>query len=132
MLVVDTSAVVHALMHRPADPRLLDRLADDELGAPHVIDLEVLHVLRRHVRLGTITADQAADTRRDFAAMPILRYAHSGMADRIWDLRDNLTAYDAAYVALAGTVDCPLITSDARMAKSSGHLAHIEVYPQSR
>jgi predicted nucleic acid-binding protein len=56
MLVVDTPAVVHALMHRPADPRLLDRLAADELGAPHVIDLEVLHVLRRHVRLGTITA----------------------------------------------------------------------------
>jgi predicted nucleic acid-binding protein len=132
VLVVDTSAVIHALVHRPAHPDLLRRLADDDdLGAPHLIDLEVLQALRRMVRIGELTDHQAADLRTDFAAMPLLRFPHTGVADRVWSLRDNLTAYDAAYVALAETMRCPLITSDARMAKASGHLANVEVYPQA-
>jgi predicted nucleic acid-binding protein len=131
MLVLDTSAAIHALMHRPANPELLGRLAvEEDVAAPHVIDVEVLQVVRRLVRIGEITDDQATDLRTDFAGMPILRFPHSGTADRIWALRHNLTAYDATYIALAETLGCPLITSDARTSKASGHLADVEFYPQ--
>jgi predicted nucleic acid-binding protein len=83
------------------------------------------------VRIGALTSHRAADLRTDFAAMPILRFPHTGVADRSWSLRHNLTASDATYVALAETMRCPLITSDARMAKASGRLADVEVYPQT-
>jgi predicted nucleic acid-binding protein len=130
MVVLDASAALHALARRPADPALLRRIAtEDDIGAPHLIDVEVLQVLRRLVRIGDLTADQATDVRRDFEAMPILRFPHTGVADRTWELRHNLTAHDATYVALAEAMGCPLITSDARLAKASGHRADVEVYP---
>lgn len=130
MLILDTSAAIHALLHRPGNPDLLRRLAAEPiLGAPHLIDIEVLHALRRMVRMGEITEDQAADVRTDFDDLPLVRYPHTGVADRIWALRHNLTAYDAAYVALAEMIDCPVITSDERLAKVSGHSARVEVYP---
>ena len=130
MLVVDTSAVLHALAHRPAHPALLARLRDQELAAPHVIDLELLQALRGLVRGRQITPEQAEDVRADFGVLSITRYVHGGLVDRIWELRHNLTAYDAAYVALAEILDCPLVTSDAGMAKASGHRADVELYGQ--
>ena len=130
MLVLDTSAALHAVAHRPAHPALLARLRSDELVAPHVIDLELLEALRGLVRGRQVTLDQAADIRSDFDALSITRYAHGGLADRIWELRHNLTAYDASYVALAEILDCPVVTSDAKMAKASGHRADVEVYEQ--
>ena len=130
MLVLDTSAALHALAHRPAHPALLARLREEELIAPHVVDLELLQALRGLVRGGQVSPDQALDVRADFEALSITRYAHGGLTDRIWELRHNLTAYDAAFVALAELLDCPLVTSDARMAKASGHRADVEVYEQ--
>ena len=131
MLVLDTSAALHALAHRPAHPGLLARLRDEEeIVAPHLIDLELLQALRGLDRGRRLTSDQVADVRSDFEALSITRYAHGGLTDRIWELRHNLTVYDAAYVALAEILDCPLVTSDARMAKASGHRADVEVYEQ--
>jgi predicted nucleic acid-binding protein len=131
VLVLDTSAVLHAIVHRPAHPGLLARLRDeDEITAPHVIDLQVLEALRGLVRGRRISGDQAADARVDFGALSITRYAHGALSDRIWELRHNMTSYDAAYVALAETLDCPLVTSDRRLAKASGHHADVEVYDQ--
>ena len=130
MLVLDTSAALHALAHRPAHPALLARLRGHEAVAPHLIDLELLEALRGLVRSRQMTPDQAADVRSDFDALSVTRYAHGGLTERIWELRHNLTAYDAAYVALAEILDCPLVTSDARMAKASGHQADVEVYGQ--
>ena len=93
---------------------------DGELDAPHLIDIEVLHALRGLVRAGKVTADRAADARTDLADLAITRYGHEPVADRIWALRDNLTAYDAASVALAEALDATLITCDARLARAPG------------
>jgi predicted nucleic acid-binding protein len=129
MIVLDTSAALDALLSRPTYARLARRLRlADEVTAPHLIDVEVLHVLRRLVRTGRITPHQAADTRLDFRDLRILRYPHTGFADRIWELRNAVSAYDAAYIALAEALGCPLVTTDARIATASGHRAEVEVY----
>jgi predicted nucleic acid-binding protein len=129
MLVVDTSAVLAALAQRPPDPELASRLADDgDLHAPHLIDVEILNALRGLVRGGALAADRAEDVRTDIADLAITRYGHEPLGDRIWALRDNLTAYDAAFVALAEALDVPLITCDARLANAPGISA--ELFPR--
>lgn len=79
-----------------------------------------------------ITAERAADARTDFADTVLLRYPHEPLSDRIWSLRHNLAAYDAAFIALAETLEAPLITCDGRLASSSGHDAKIELFEISR
>lgn len=129
MLVVDTSAVLEALAARNPAPGLIERLTDDgDLNAPHLIDVEVLHALRGMTIRSEITAERAADARSDFAALALVRYPHAPLADRIWKLRHNLSAYDAAFVALAELLAVPLITCDARLASASGHRATIELF----
>jgi predicted nucleic acid-binding protein len=129
VLVVDTSAVVDALAGRPGDQRLVDRLgADGDLHAPHLLDVELLHALRGLVMAGELSEDRAADARADFADLTIVRYEHSLLADRIWELRRNLTAYDAAFVALGETLDAPLVTCDRRLAAAPGHRARVELF----
>lgn len=119
MLVVDTSAVLAALASRPSDPALVKRLADDgDLHAPHLIDIEILNALRGLVRGGQLSQDRAQDVRTDVEDLAITRYGHQPLADRIWAVRDNLTADDAAFVALAEALEVPLITCDARLARS--------------
>jgi predicted nucleic acid-binding protein len=128
MLVLDTSAVLAALARRPPDPALVTRLADDgDLHAPHLIDVEILNALRGLVRGGKLSADRADDVRTDVADLAVTRYGHEPLADRIWALRDNLTAYDAAFVALAEALDVPLITCDARLANAPGITAELFV-----
>jgi predicted nucleic acid-binding protein len=129
VLVVDTSAVLGALVGRPPDRRLVDRLSvDGDLCAPHLLDVELLHALRRLVIGGQLGEDRAADARDDFAALAVDRYDHLALADRTWELRHNLTAYDATFVALAELLGVPLVTCDARLANAPGNRAAIELY----
>jgi len=130
VLVVDTSAVVAALVGRPLDRRLADRLVTDgDLHAPHLLDVELLHALRRLVRTGRLSEERAADARADFAELTVVRYGHQPLADRAWALRDNLTADDATFVALAEALDVPLVTCDARLTRAPGHRAEVELFP---
>lgn len=98
------------------------------MHAPHLIDVEVVHTLRRLVRLGDLTADRAADGMTDFRDLALIRYPHGPLIDRMWELRDNLTAYDAAFIALAEQLDAPLVTCDARIARASGVRGTVELF----
>ncbi len=129
MLVVDTSAVLAALIARDLAAGLVERLArDGDLHGPHLIDTEVLHALRRMTAAGEISEDRAADARGDFAELALVRYPHQPLNDRVWALRHNLTAYDATFVALAEALGVPLVTCDARLASAPGHRAHVELF----
>jgi predicted nucleic acid-binding protein len=129
MIVVDASALLEVLLHTPAAERVGDRLfvADETLHAPHVLDLEIAQVLRRYARAREIDAARGAQALEDLALLPLHRYAHDMFLARIWELRQNLTAYDAAYVALAEGLDAPLVTRDAALATAPGHDARVEV-----
>jgi predicted nucleic acid-binding protein len=132
VLVVDTSALLEALAGRSPDPSLIERLATDgDLHAPHLIDVEILHALRRLQSNDEITQERADDTRTDFADLVLARYPHHPLSDRIWELRHNISAYDATFVALAEALGAPLITCDARLAGTPNHDAEIEVYSSS-
>ena len=129
MLVVDTSAVIAALAGRPPNHAVVERLGGDgDLAAPHLLDVEVLHALRRLVLGHRLGEDRAADARDDLAALAITRYQHTLVADRVWELRHGLTAYDATFVALAELLGAPLVTCDARLARASGHRATVELF----
>ena len=129
MLVVDTSAVLGALVGRPPDRRLVDRLSSGgDLCAPHLLDVELLHALRRLVIGGQLSEDRAADARDDFADLAVARHDHVALADRSWELRHDLTAYDATFVALAELLGVPLVTCDARLADAPGNRAVTELY----
>jgi predicted nucleic acid-binding protein len=129
VLVVDSSAVLAALVARPPVAGLVDRLSDDpELHAPHLVDVEVLHALRRLVAGGTLSTDRATDALRDFDQLTIVRYPHQPLMGRMWDLRHNLSAYDAAFVSLAEALGSTLVTCDSRLAGSPGHRVRIELF----
>lgn len=110
---------------RPIEERLFER--GEALHAPHLIDLEVLQVLRRYAAAGEISSQRAREALDDLAAFRLRRWAHDALALRIWDLRQNLTAYDAAYVALAEALGAPLLTRDRRLASAPGIRARVEV-----
>ena len=101
MMVVDASALVEVLLRRPSLERLACRLRDPDetLHAPHLIDLEIAQTLRRYQAIGEMSAQGAHEALLAFAQMPLERHAHWPFLDRIWELRHNFTAYDAAYVA---------------------------------
>ncbi len=129
MIVVDTSVVMAILVGQPPVRRLVDRVTNDgDLHAPHLIDVEFQRALRRLVVARAITDDRAADARMDFADLTIVRYPHVSLADRMWELRHNVTAYDAAFLALAEALDAPLVSCDARLARPPGHTVPVEVF----
>lgn len=129
MIVVDTSAVVDLLLESPANTTLVERLGSvAEMHAPHLIDVEFLSVLRRLVGRDMLTAARAAVARRRFSQLPLHRYPHHPLGDRVWALRSTITAYDGQFIALAELLRLPLVTSDARLARSSGHSAVIESF----
>lgn len=132
MIVVDASVVLSAVSDDSVhgdDVRA--RLRSDSLTAPHVLDLEVASGLRRIARRGELEPSRAALAVRDLPGLPITRVAHGGLLARAWSLRDNLTIYDAVYVALAELLDVPLVTSDARLAASPGIRCEVEVLSAS-
>jgi predicted nucleic acid-binding protein len=94
---------------------------------PHLIDLEVAQVLRRFERAGTLPEKRAAKALADFRDLPIVRYPHALLLDRVWALRQNATAYDAAYLALAEALNAPLLTVDARLRSVPGLRARVEI-----
>lgn len=99
----------------------------ESLHAPHLLDVEVTQVLRRYVRDKAITARRGQEALEDLADMPLSRYPHDLLIPRIWELRATLTAYDAAYVALAELLDARLLTCDGKIASASGHHAIVDV-----
>ena len=129
-LVVDSSALINLLLYPKPSTELRRRMDSVEsLHAPHLLDLEFLQVPRALVRSGKVPAERAGDARSDLGQLPLIRYPHTGLTDRVWGLRHNLTSYDAAYVALSEVLQAPLVTSDARLAAATGHTAAVELYP---
>ena len=98
------------------------------MHVPHLFDVEVLHTLRWHTLRGTVSKERGFQAAEALQKLRAVRYPHAALLDRIWKLRENLTAYDAAYVSLAETLDAPLVTTDARLAHASGHRATVELY----
>jgi predicted nucleic acid-binding protein len=129
VIVVDASALADVLLRVPSATRVEERLLapDETLHAPHLIDLEILQVLRRFAAQGGWHEDRAAEALSDFEALRIARHAHESLRDRIWELRNNVTAYDAAYIALAEVLGCPLVTRDRKLSKVPGIGAKVEV-----
>jgi len=129
VIVVDASTVLEALLRTPAGTAVEERLfrTGETLHAPHLIDLEIAQVLRRHARRGWLTANHCRMVLDAMAEFPLARYPHAALLPRAWALRDKLTAYDAAYVALAETLGAPLLTRDRRIAAAPGHGASIEL-----
>jgi predicted nucleic acid-binding protein len=129
VIVVDCSALVDALSGLAGTEALRGRLAaDDDLHAPELLDYEIVSALRGLLRRGAITGDRAAEVLTDFDHLPIERWsANDALRRRALQLRDNLSAYDAAYVALAEALGCALVTRDGRLARSTGHDARIEL-----
>jgi predicted nucleic acid-binding protein len=128
MIVVDASVLSTALVDDGADgERARARLRDEELAAPSLIDLEVTSVWRGRVRGGQVNDHRAALALADLMALPMQRVPPLGLLARVWHLRDNLTVYDASYVALAEILNTVLVTADVRISKAPGIQCQIEI-----
>ncbi len=127
MIVIDASALVDLLLRAPAARDIQAKIfaPGQTLHAPHLLDIEVAHVIRRHAANGDIGGDRGQAALTDLADLPLQRYPHGLFLPRIWALRNNLTAYDAAYVALAEALGAVLLTRDKRLAAAVGHNARI-------
>ena len=128
MVVVDASAVAALLFNQPNAARLRERLGRDTLHAPHLLDLEVTQVLRRALRRGLLSETRAALRLVALKELPLTRYPHEPFLDRIWELRGVVTAYDAAYLALAEALAAPLVTTDRPLSRVPGLRAVVEFY----
>jgi predicted nucleic acid-binding protein len=128
LIVLDASAALELLLMTETGERLVERIfaPTETLHAPELLDLEVAQVLRRYERGKALAASRAAEALDDLAALPLERYSHRLLLPRAWDLRANLTLYDAAYVALAELLDAPLLTCDAALARAP-HAARVEL-----
>ncbi len=129
MIVVDASAALEVLLRTSAAGAVEERLFNPRqtLHAPHLIDVEVAQVLRRYAMASEIDSERCHAALVDLADFPLSRYPHDVLLPRVWELRDNLTAYDAVYVALAEALDAPLLTRDQRLAAAPGHHARVEL-----
>jgi predicted nucleic acid-binding protein len=122
--VIDAGVAVELLAGN-LDP---DVLGDEELAAPHLIDSEVTHVLRSLVLRGALNQEQGSLAMEGFAALTLRRFAADWLRPRMWALKQNLTAYDATYVALAESIGASaLLTTDARLANAHGPRCHIQL-----
>ena len=130
MIVLDASAAVDWLLQTSAgqniDKRIYSR--NETLHAPHLLDLEVMQVLRRLALQGVVSVRRADEAVRDLLDLRIVRYPHLVLLPRVWQLHHNFPAYDAAYIVLAEKLGAALLTRDARLASASGHAALVELF----
>ncbi len=129
MIVVDASAILEALLRLPAARAVEKRIFEPSqtLHVPHLLDVEVAQVIRRYAANRAIDDERGRIALADLADFPLHRYPHDFLLPRVWELRNNLTAHDAIYVALAEVLDAPLLTHDKRLASAPGHHARIEL-----
>lgn len=129
MIVLDASVLVELLLATAAGQKIAARVADPALSlhVPHLADVEVTQALRRYVREGALDAASAAAALDNLRALDLERHGHEALLERAWALRDNLTAYDAVYVALAEALECTLLTCDGRLARSPGQSRRVEL-----
>ena len=129
MIVVDASAVLEVLLRTPLSEKVERRILeeDESLHAPHLLDVEVAQVLRRYALSGSLDDMRGREALEDLQAMAITRYLHEPFLERVWELRSNLTAYDAVYVALAEALDATVLTCDRKIASVRGIGARVEV-----
>ena len=127
MIVLDASAALSGLLN--AGPAR-EALAEEQLHAPHLVDSEVASGLRRHVASHRIAADDGWAALDAWRRLGLTRYAVHGLLQRVWELRENLSVYDAGYVALAESLGCSLVTADGRISRASGVRCPITVVPR--
>lgn len=131
-VVVDAGAVVAALVDSGMDGDWAgSELAEEALAAPHLMPVEVTNILRRAVLAGHLSADTATLAHEDLVQLPVDLFAYEPLARRVWELRDNLTAYDAWYVALAEALGAPLVTLDRAIARAPGPRCDVRLPPAS-
>ena len=130
MIVLDASAAVEWLLQTSAGRQIENRIysRQESLAAPHLLDVEVAQVLRRLVREAQISTRRAEEAIQDLIDLRIVRFPHYLFLPRTWQLRHNLTAYDAIYVSLAESLRATLITRDTRLSSASGHSAVVEIF----
>jgi predicted nucleic acid-binding protein len=127
--VLDASARVELLLGTETGRKIAARVADPTMAlhVPHLADVQVTQALRRYVREGTLDAQSAAAALEDLRSLDLERHGHEPLLDRVWALRDNLTAYDGVYVALAEALECTLLTCDGRLARAPGLSRRVEL-----
>lgn len=129
MIVADASALLELILGTTRAERVgaMALAAGERLHAPYLLDIEIVQGLRRMVQLRNITAARAEQALEDFGDFLIERHAHVELLPRVWQLRESVTAYDAAYLALAEALEAPLLTCDAKLARSRGHSVKVEL-----
>jgi predicted nucleic acid-binding protein len=129
MIVVDASAITELLLQTERGTRVERRILREraDLHAPHLLDVEVLSALRRLVQSREVSAERADEVIEDLTMLRIVRHGHLDFARRAWELRQNFTAYDAMYLALAESLGATLVTCDRPFGAAPGHAARIEV-----
>lgn len=130
MIVLDASAAIELLLRGAVSTQLVARVfgSGSRIAAPHLLDLEVVQVLRRYVAAGEIDSARADQAIADYGDVRIERYPHDVLLRRIWELRRNCTAYDASYLSLAESLRCPLVTCDTALAGIPGRMVSVEVF----
>jgi predicted nucleic acid-binding protein len=126
VIVADASVLVASVLGRVSAQQLLE---EQQIQVPTHVDIEVAQALRKHVQLGWLAGDEGWQALEAYRWMAVTRHSTFAFFDRIWELRDNLTAYDAAYVALAEIIECPLVTADARLSRAPGLRCPVTVVP---